>query len=246
MTVTNNNVRRPESPAGKRITPGWTSMHSWIFLIIVAVGLTVIVMENRYHYLSPVGLGKAYRIDRLFGSIQEFEPNMGWITAQLQAPPPTRMGQPPAVPSQAVPQAVPGAAPGAVLPPTVGTKMEEPRPAPAGVKEETLPQPTAKKEVPVTVERAPQQAPVEKKPEMSREERLKAFIAAYPDYGKEEFQLANDDLFPDWKKKVAPNGTWQQFLRVYGQFIQWWTEAGSPPEPGFKLWQDFLATKGGR
>jgi hypothetical protein len=243
MTVTNNNVRRPEATAGKRATPGWTSMHSWIFLVIVAVGLTVIVLENRYHYLSPAGLGKAYRIDRLFGSIQEFEPSVGWVTAQLQVPPATPMGRPPAMPSQAVPQAMPGAAPGAVLPPTAGVRMEEPRPSPAEAKEEARPQPRAEKEVPVTVERAPQQAPIEEKPIMGRDQRLKAFVAAYPEYGEEEFQLANDDLFPDWKKKIAPQGTWPEFLKVYGEFIQWWTDAGSPPEPGFKLWNDFLATK---
>ena len=153
MTVTNNNVRRPESTAGKRATAGWTSMHSWIFLVIVAVGLTVIVLENRYHYLSPVGLGKAYRIDRLFGSIQEFEPSVGWITAQLQAPPPISMGSPGGPP--AVPQAMPGAAPGAVAPPSAAVRMEEPTPSPGKVKEETLPEPRAQKEVPVTVERAP-------------------------------------------------------------------------------------------
>ena len=70
-----------------------------------------------------------------------------------------------------------------------------------------------------------------------------AFSKSFPDYGEEEFQLANDDLYPDWKRTYAPDGTWLEFLKVYGEFIEWWTDAGSPPEPGFKLWKDFLGTR---
>ena len=96
--------------------------------------------------------------------------------------------------------------------------------------------------MPVVVS-APKEAAAPPAPTMSREERFKAFRKFYPDYGEEEFQLANDDLFPDWKRTLAPDGNWKEFLPVYGEFIQWWTDAGSPPEPGFKLWRDFLATK---
>jgi len=77
----------------------------------------------------------------------------------------------------------------------------------------------------------------------SRENRLESFRKAYPGYGDEEFKLADEDLFPDWKKKVSPDGTWADFLPVYGEFVQWWIKAGSPAENGLKLWHDFLAAK---
>ena len=96
MIVNDNDARRPESVA-PRSASGWTSLHSWIFLAVVAVGLLLIGIQNRYHYLSPLGLGKAYRIDKLFGGIQEFDPTQGWIKAQLQASalPPTMSMMPP-------------------------------------------------------------------------------------------------------------------------------------------------------
>jgi len=88
-----------------------------------------------------------------------------------------------------------------------------------------------------------QPSSVPKPQELTKEERLKAFQKLFPDFGEPEFQLANDDLFPDWKKTVSPNGTWQQFLAVYKDFIQWWNDTGSPAESGFKLWRDFLASR---
>jgi hypothetical protein len=94
----------------------------------------------------------------------------------------------------------------------------------------------------VPVEKIPAAADEQPRP-MGREERLQAFKQLFPDYGEEEFQLANDDLFPDWKKKVSAKGTWPEFLAVYGEFIQWWVDSGSPPEPGFKLWENFLTRK---
>ena len=87
MIVNDNDVRRPD-PRGQRFAGGWTNLHSWIFLAIVALGLIVVGLENRYHYLSPLGLGKAYRIDKFFGSIQEFDPSQGWVVAKLQIGPP--------------------------------------------------------------------------------------------------------------------------------------------------------------
>lgn len=226
MTLNNNPVRRTESPAGHRATPGWTALHSWVFLVIVAIGLSLIVLQNRYHYLSPLGLGKAYRIDKLFGSIQEFDPAGGWITAQLQPimpQPPSSMPEPPS------PRAMPGAAPEPQPAPSVQPpKREIPSPA---VKETPLPE---RKEVKQTLPR--------EKPGDTREDRLQSFLKTYPDFGEEEFQLANDDLFPDWKKKVAPNGTWSQFLVLYGEFFDRWMKAGSPPDPG-PVWNDFLASQ---
>jgi hypothetical protein len=236
MIVNDNDVRRPD-PRGQRSAGGWTNLHSWIFLAIVALGLIVVGLENRYHYLSPLGLGKAYRIDKFFGSIQEFDPSQGWVVAKLQIGPPQQalsMMEPPGPGSQAVPMNMPGsvAAPGEQIEP--GTALP-----PSLHKEESLAaQP--QREAPPAVA-TPQAARPKEAPEMSKEEKLKNFKKAFPDFGQDEFQLASDDLYPDWKKSVAPTGTWPEFLTVYKDFIQWWNDAGSPPEPGFKLWKEFLA-----
>jgi hypothetical protein len=234
MIVNDNDVRRPESK-GFRFTPGWTSLHSWIFLGIVALGLTVIGLQNRYYYLSPLGLGKAYRIDKVFGGIQEFDPGKGWVKAQIQAGSPS---QPMSMmePSMAGPPAVQMHMP-AMPPPGV----VEPRATPGPPHEE---QPTTI----VPKERMPATSPVEPSPRArseapaSKEDQLKIFRKAFPDYGEDEFQLARDDLYPDWKKNVAPDGTWQEFLDVYKDFVTWWTDSGSPQESGMKLWRDYLAT----
>jgi hypothetical protein len=224
MILDDSEVRRPERK-GLVQPVGWTRLHSWIFIIIVALGVLVIGLQNRYHYLSPLGLGKAYRIDRLFGGIQEYDAASGWVKAQLQQAPPPSMSMMPS------PQ----------MGPSYGPMMERPMP---GVGE--MP-----KEQPSVATGAKESAPVPATPEVvsrpkeeTKEERLKAFQKQFPDFGPEEFQLANDDLFPHWKKQVAPNGTWTDFLGVYRDFIQWWNESGSPPEPGFKLWKDYLASKG--
>lgn len=63
---------------------GWTGLHSWIFLSIVFLGVLIMAFQNRYHYISPQGLGKAYRIDKVFEEIQEYDPAQGWIVAQFQ------------------------------------------------------------------------------------------------------------------------------------------------------------------
>lgn len=214
----------------------WTSLHSWVFLVIIALAVTVLAWQNRYHYLSPLGLGKAYRIDKLFGGIQEFDPSGGWVTAHLNMVPPSpalSMMEPPAtgLGSQAVPMNMPGmAAPQEI--PSPGLQLdrrftEQPAARPAPVSPATGEAP-AKPAVPS---------------ELSKEDKLKAFQTFFPQFGQEEFQLANDDLFPDWKQSQAPEGSWNDFLIVYRDFVQWWLDAGSPPEPGFKLWKDFLASK---
>lgn len=213
---------------------GWTSVHSWVFLAIVAIGLLVLGIQNRYHYLSPLGLGKAYRIDKLFGGIQEFDPSKGWIVAQLQMAPPQAMSmmqpsEPLAQPGQ---MNMPGSMPssGDVVQPKAAV-------APTMEKETVAPSPQPTKEQAAATQ--PRQAVV---PEMSKEEKYKLFQKTFSDFGEEEFQLANDDLYPDWRKRYAPNGNWPEFLGVYRDFIQWWNDAGNPPESGFKLWQDFLST----
>jgi hypothetical protein len=218
----------------QRAVSGWTSLHSWIFLAIVLIAVLVIGMQNRYHYLSPLGLGKAYRIDKLFGGIQEYDPSRGWIVAQLQ---PLQQPMPGASPetSQAVPMRMPGTVPSP--PGTVGLGTSQP---PESQEEETSPPAVTKETPPKTATRGKETI------EMSLDERAKLFKKAFPDFGKEEFQLANDDLYPDWKKSVAPNGTWPEFLGTYRDFVQWWTDQGSPQETGSKLWKDFLASRGKR
>lgn len=226
MIVTDD-PRRPEQ-RGSRTGQSWTSLHSWIFLAIVALALLVIGMQNRYHYLNPQGLGKAYRIDKLFGGIQEFDPGSGWIAAQLQSAPATQgfsMMEPPGVGAPAVPMNVPGA-----MVPGAEERQSGAAAVPPAIKEE----PAAKREPAAAAKPAP---------ELSVEDKYKVFKKAFPEFGQDEFQLANDDLYPDWKKTEAPNGTWPQFLVLYKGFIQWWTDAGSPPEPGFKLWRDFRSGK---
>jgi hypothetical protein len=226
MIVNDNDVRRPD-PRGQRFASGWTNLHSWIFLAIVALGLIVVGLQNRYHYLNPLGLGKAYRIDKLFGGIQEFDPNQGWIVAggPVGAPQqPLSMLEPPgAVPSSA----------GAVEPGTA--------PAPSAQKEAT-PGPELKREVPSGAVSSSQASRPKEAQELSKEEKLKSFQKAFPGFGEDEFQLANDDLYPDWKKNIVPGGTWPEFLAVYKDFIEWWNDSGSPAESGFKLWKEFLAT----
>ncbi len=232
------------SQSRSRRTQGWTALHSWIFLAIVAVGLVLMVLQNRYHYLSPLGLGKAYRIDKLFGSIQEFDPSDGWIAARLMGAPqpqPSGMVPPPGMGSQAVPMHMPAPRPGEAPSPMVGAPSEQPPPGPAVARTESpAPREPRETQPKPTVREAPPRPK-----EMSREERLELFLKTFPDYGEEEFQLASDDLYPDWKKAVGPQGTWREFLQVYKEFVEWWVNAGSPAEPGAKLWKDFMASKRG-
>lgn len=240
MIVNDDEARRPESRFhGTRA--GWSGMHSWIFLAIVAIGFLVIGIQNRYHYLSPLGLGKAYRIDKLFGGIQEYDPDQGWVLARLQSgPPPTMsMMSPPQPPGPSVPMQVPGTMP----PPSVSMLPEPAQPPLTPPAEKPAPSPT------VVTKKLPSESPATPKPvaaeprELSQAERMQAFTKEFPDFGKEEFALANDDLYPHWKKSVAPKGTWPEFLKVYGDFVKWWNDQGQPPEPGFKLWRDYLATR---
>ena len=66
---------------------------------------------------------------------------------------------------------------------------------------------------------------------MSLDEKVKVFQKAFAGFGNDEFQLANDDLYPDWKKGASPNGTWAEFLGVYRDFVQWWLDQGCPARP---------------
>ena len=168
--VPNDNSRNAASRDQRNVS-GWTSLHSWIFLVIVILAVLVIGIQNRYHYLSPLGLGKAYRIDKLFGGIQEYDPSRGWIVAQLQsiqAP----MSMSGAEPSQALPMPMPGipsTPPGAVG--MGATQSPEPR------EEETAPPAITKEATPKITGRA------KESPEMSLDERVKQFQKAFPGFG---------------------------------------------------------------
>ena len=228
--IPNDNSRNTGSRDQGNVS-GWTSLHSWIFLAIVILAVLVMGFQNRYHYLSPLGLGKAYRIDKLFGGIQEYDPSKGWIVAQLQSiQPPVSMSSSAPEASHVVPmKGTPSTPPGTV---GVGTAQ-----APEAKEEEAETPAVTKEAPPKTVGRG------KESPEMSLDERVKQFQKAFPGFGKEEFQLANDDLYPDWKKNISPNGTWPEFLGVYKEFVQWWSDQGSPPEAGLKLWKNFLASR---
>jgi hypothetical protein len=248
--VAPDDARRVDAKSN-RTGQGWSNLHSWIFLAIVAVGLLVIGWQNRYFYLSPLGLGKAYRIDKLFGGIQEFDPSKGWIRAQIPAGSPPQamsMMEPPMQPgSPAVPMNTP---PSMMQPPSVlstptpalppRAAVEQPAPAPLVASKEKVeePRPQAASSPSEVVQPTETKTPAPP-PELTENEKLAEFNKTFPDFGKDEFQLANDDLYPDWKKRIAPDGTWEEFLEVYGQFVQWWSDQGSPPEPGFKLWKEF-------
>lgn len=257
MTLTEQGGSARENAGRPRGEPGWTGIHSWTFLAIVAVGLSLIILQNRYHYLNPQGLGKAYRIDKLFGAIQEYDPGAGWIKAQLQAPP-SQMGplsglsEPhPGAAGPPVPMNMTGGRPGALedhspggaVRPVEDPDAEDPvedAPKPA---QSEKPTPPAKPQVTPTVKEEPAQKE-QPLPEPTRDEKLKAFKSAFPEYGEDEFQLANDDLYQDWRKRVGDKGTWKDFLKVYGEFIQWYIANDSPQESGAKLWKDFWAKKG--
>jgi len=236
MLTQNDSVQDSQDMQAK---PGWTSTHSWVFLVIVALGISVLAWQNRYHYLSPLGLGKAYRIDKLFGGIQEFDPSSGWVTAQLNMMlPPSQalsMMEPPApgLGSQAVPMNMPG----------MGVPQEMPSPS-SQFDRRFIEQPVAATPPgrPPAMLETPEK-PATPLPELSKEERFRAFQNVFPQFGQEEFQLANDDLYADWKVSQAPDGSWNDFLFVYKDFVKWWLDSGSPPEPGFKLWKDFLASR---
>ncbi|MBI5570002.1 MAG: hypothetical protein HY914_08665 [Desulfomonile tiedjei] len=234
MAAQDDNARRPGDF-------GWTAMHSWIFLAIIAVGLLIVVVQNRYYYISPLGIGKAYRIDKMFGGIQEFDPDKGWVKALIQNPPapsPMSMMQPPMQPGG---PSLPSQMPGMMQPPLVSESPTTPSKPPTAAREEPGLQPPVT-QLPKEASKPKEQTKKETR-EPSPAEKLEMFKKVFPDYGKEEFALANDDLYPDWKKKAAPAGTWSEFLQVYGDFVQWWNDQGQPPEPGMKLWRDFLASR---
>jgi hypothetical protein len=254
MGAMDQDSRRPESARERRTHSGWTALHSWIFIAIVAVGLTVIGIQNRYQYLSIEGSGKAFRVDKLSGAFQEFSPMQGWIVASFEQETPAResMAQPSSASTQPLPMDKP---------------VEEDVKGELSFKEavvEKVPQENKvrmkelngilsvdKPARPLTPPPAPEQPAVKEQvsprpvKELSVEEKFQTFKEANPEFGDVEFELASDKLFPDWKQSVNPNGTWKEFLKVYGNFIQWWLDAGSPEEDGFNLWKKYLSNSRG-
>ncbi len=214
---------------------GWTKTHSWMFLVIVTVSLAMIGFQNRYHYFAPQGSGNTYRVDKLFGTLQQFDGDRGWVRAELARDLPP---EEPVKPRAAAPR---------IDEPPIGAGMTTqspgttPKPDPVRVVEPDLPKPV----IPNTgsPRPVPPADPPSRPKEPSREEKLQIFKDTFEDFGEEEFKLAHDDLYPDWKKNVNPSGTWPQFLEVYREFVQWWIDSGAPAEAGVKLWKTFLETK---
>ncbi|MEW6350488.1 MAG: hypothetical protein AB1646_15600 [Thermodesulfobacteriota bacterium] len=229
---------------GKPVT-GWTKIHSWMFLVIVTASLAIIGFQNRYHYFAPQGSGNTYRVDKLFGTLQQFDGDRGWVKADLirdlspEEPTRPRTAAPPLSESAV---GTPG------TPALPGTPPRLPR-VDLDVPKRGIPSPEAPPVEPpgrVSVQAPP--APVVPTPsprkEAGRAENLRVFKETFDDFGDEEFKLAHDDLYPAWKKNINPAGTWREFLGVYREFVQWWMDSGAPNEPGFKLWEKFIETKG--
>ncbi len=246
-----------QAKSGPRIAPGWTKTHSWIFLGLVAVGLLVIVFQNRYFYLMPEGAAKLFRISKLSGSIQEYDPSGAWVAPQFastERPQVSEQSSPPSrVASQAVPMNVPAGTEPKVAPPQ-RFSIAESKPEtvePPVVKPQTMAPQAPSTTGPATESPRTREAPAARpapapreQTAMSREQKFKAFKQMFPDYSDAEFELADEDLFPDWQKKLAPNGSWSEFLKVYKEFIDWFNAQGSPEESGTQLWEEFLAGKG--
>jgi hypothetical protein len=228
---------------------GWTKTHSWMFLAIVTISLAMIAFQNRYHYFAPQGPGKTYRVDKLYGTLQQLDGEKGWVTAE---PPLEIATAQPVQPLSAAPS------PNRDLGPMSGrtgsspTRTEQPAfpPGSPDLPRATVPEPSARSVPAVPVTSSPldpssktkQPAPVVTI-EPSEDEKFRMFKDAFEDYGEEEFKLAANDLYPDWKKNVNPAGTWTEFLELYREFIQWWITSGSPAESGLKLWKNFLKAK---
>lgn len=79
--------------------------------------------------------------------------------------------------------------------------------------------------------------------ELTEEKKRKTFQRLFPEFGLEEYMLADEDLYPDWKRTLAANGTWREFLSFYQEFVQWRKTRGTPAEPEYKLWKEFLAQR---
>ncbi len=227
------------------VKSGWSSAHSWIFIIIVAIGLIITGYLNRYEYFGSDG--KAYRVSKISGAIYEYNPIQGWIVANFaeasqqmasnmetpepMTPPPTPVNPPT---TSAVPVETPDSLEENPTASNIDQPEEQQGTALIQPVEQTpeVPETTTETEEPENAE--------ERDEEMSVENRYKAFLQLNPGYGEEEFKLANETLYPHWKETINPDGNFIEFLSVYKKFTQWWIDAGAPREPGFQLWKRFL------
>lgn len=255
MAFTNIDSNRQQTRPAQNQSAGWTSTHSWVFLVIVAVGLAAILFQNRYFYLMPQGSATAYRVSKFFGSVQEFNPASGWVKARLSsscAVSSTGVMQPPGATDQpGAPMNVPASAtPGVVSPggrPTETMALKEPpKPDEQPAKEEGKESASGQEAEPGNESAtAPSAQPAETQ-QMSSEQAYQMFTKAFPDFGEAEFELAHEDLFPKWRKSSAQDGTWPQFLGLYKGFIAWWKAQGSPfDRSGEELWRDFMKSQKG-
>lgn len=223
---------------GSATRQGWSSLHSWVFIVIVALGFVVTGYFNRYEYL---GSGhKAYRVSKITGAIQEYDPYQGWSRAQFQGA------------SSDMAASVQPTQPMTPPPSSVETPSQPQTPVEQDLvaEEDQAPEPEPVADLEQEPENALSQSPEAtestepesdyREPDMSVEDRYKAFLQLNPGYGEEEFKLANETLFPHWKQNLNPDGNFVQFLSMYKKFTQWWIDAGSPRAPGFQLWKRFL------
>ena len=217
-----NDARHPDPPSGNiRSAMGWTKLHSWIFLAIVTGTLAFMAFQNRYQYFPPQEHAKPYRVDKLFGQVQLYESERGWVpveTSQEVSVQPTR-------PTPIVPRPNPTPQPSAS-----STELPQVKPNP--------PRPVISVPAPVP---PPEPPSVPAVTEPTRADKWAAFHQAFPTFGKEEFDLAADDLYPTWKARANRSGTWPEFLEEYRRFIDWWIKKGSPADQtGVELWNAFL------
>ncbi len=249
MVNHNDGTRNPGHLGGnaKPVT-GWTKTHSWMFLVIVTASLVIIGFQNRYHYFPAQVSGHTYRVDKLFGTLQQFDGDKGWVRADL---PRDLLSEASTAPRLAAPPLGEPPAGAATTPRPPGTVPRLPKVSPDPPTPEIpnrVSPPAEPPAEPPRLERTTPAVPMVPTPpppkEPGREDHLRVFKETFEDFGEEEFKLAHDDLYPDWKKHVNPGGTWPEFLEVYREFVQWWIDSGTPAEAGFKLWKKFLTTKG--
>jgi hypothetical protein len=115
-------------------------------------------------------------------------------------------------------------------PPSREERVEQP-PKPTAAPVESAAKPVAK---PALAEPAP---------ELSLDEKYEQFQKEFPEFGWDEFQLAQYDIYPGWRKQADQSAGWSDFLTEYREFIQWWKDSGSPQESGVKLWETYSAEK---
>lgn len=233
---------------------GWSSFHSWIFIAIMVTGLIIIGIQNRYQYVTGSD-GAIYRIAKLTGGMQQYDLIQGWMRVSESKIMPEPLEEGTSSTNQAKPFSLESFTKGNTITesqkPLLVQKEQEPLPAPQKPEKSVQnKQPIQQIQQPSTVEQPRSQESITeqtipatpREPEMSDEEMFAKFKERNPYFGEQEFRLAKDDLYPDWKQNINPNGNWIEFLDTYEQFIQWWNDSGNPSESGMALWKKFMTS----